>query len=59
MSKSRVLTVTYSYYPSNSVVPNIKILGKWLHDLGFSVGEKVEIYNERPGELVIRKISNT
>lgn len=56
LAKSRVLTITYSYYQSNTVVPNIRIMGKWLEELGFTIGEKVEIYQERPDEIVIRKV---
>lgn len=55
-----MLTVTYTYYQSNRSVPSIKILGGWLEELGFRVGEKVEITykQEKPDELVIKKITD-
>ena len=59
--KRRMLTVTYTYYQSNRSVPSIRILGGWLEELGFRIGEKVEIIHsqDKPNELVIKKITNS
>lgn len=54
---TRRLTITYQYYPSNSVIPVIRIQGHWLENLGFKIGDKVEIHQGRENELIIRKVS--
>jgi hypothetical protein len=50
--KKRILTVS-SAYVNNQQIPQIRIQGKWLNDLGFSIRCKVEV-TERKGEITIR-----
>lgn len=52
----RKLTITYQYYPSNTVIPVLRVQGCWLEKLGFKIGDKVEIYQDRKDELIIRKV---
>jgi hypothetical protein len=54
----RKLTITYQYYPSNKVIPVLRVQGCWFEKLGFKVGDKVEIYQDREDELIIRKVDN-
>jgi len=54
----RRLTITYQYYPSNTVIPVLRVQGCWLEKLGFKVGDKVEIYQVREDELIIRKVDD-
>ncbi|HOJ11658.1 MAG TPA: SymE family type I addiction module toxin [Clostridiales bacterium] len=54
----RKLTITYQYYPSNTVIPVLRVQGCWLEKLGFKVGDKVEIYQVREDELIIWKVDN-
>ncbi len=56
----RILTITYNYYQNERAVPHIKLLGGWLEELGFKIGEKVEVYTseDKPDELLIRKIND-
>ncbi|WP_027086815.1 SymE family type I addiction module toxin [Cohnella panacarvi] len=49
--KKRVLTVS-SAFINNQLIPQIRIQGKWLNGLGFSVGYRVEV-EEMQGELRI------
>lgn len=46
---SRILTVSglYSSPSSTKPVPAVRIQGQWLKELGFSIGDKVEIYEDR------------
>lgn len=43
---NRKMTITYQYYASKSIIPVIRIQGHWLENLGFKVGDKLEIYQE-------------
>ena len=46
---SRVLTVS-GLYPSPSSrkpVPAVRVQGKWLEEIGFRIGDRVEIYEDR------------
>ena len=52
----RILKISY-YTQNNKAVPFLRLLGKWLNDLGFNIGDKVIIYQERPDELIIKKIN--
>jgi hypothetical protein len=51
---SRILTIS-GFYPSSSLkpVPAVRVQGKWLENIGFCVGCKVEIY-ESAGEITIK-----
>jgi len=40
--KKRVLTVS-SAFINNQLIPQIRIQGKWLNDLGFSIGLQIEV----------------
>lgn len=51
----RILKISSYYYENNTKVPNIRILGKWLEELGFNVGDKVTIHQEKTDELIIKK----
>lgn len=55
---SRILTVSGLYVsPSCSKpVPAVRVQGKWLENIGFSIGCKVEI-QEGNGEIVIKLAS--
>ena len=46
---SRILTVSGLYAnPSGSTpVPAVRVQGKWLENIGFHIGDKVEIYEDR------------
>jgi len=52
----RTLTVYYNYQ-KNHDVPLIRLQGKWLENLGFYVGNQVEVEEEK-GLLLIRAIQN-
>ncbi|MFC5702777.1 SymE family type I addiction module toxin [Cohnella faecalis] len=52
--KKRVLTVS-SAFINNQLIPQIRIQGKWLNDLGFSIGYKV-VVEEIQGQLIIRVV---
>ena len=54
--KKRLLTVSGAFI-NNQLIPQIRIQGKWLNDLGFSVRCRVEV-EEKQGQLVIRLIKN-
>jgi len=54
----RKLTITYQYYPSNKVIPVLRVQGCWFEKLGFKVGDEVEVYQGKQDELIIRKVSN-
>jgi hypothetical protein len=49
--KKRLLTVS-SAFINNQQIPQIRIQGKWLNDLGFSIRCRVEV-EEREGQLII------
>lgn len=49
--KKRLLTVSGAFI-NNQLIPKIRIQGKWLNDLGFSVGCRVEV-EKNQGELKI------
>jgi hypothetical protein len=53
--KKRLLTVS-SAYINNQQIPQIRIQGKWLNDLGFSIRCRVEVV-EKEGELLIKLIN--
>lgn len=40
--KKRILTVS-SAFVNNQQIPQIRIQGKWLNDLGFSIRSRVEV----------------
>jgi len=40
--KKRILTVS-SAFVNNQQIPQIRIQGKWLNDLGFSIRSQVEV----------------
>lgn len=52
---SRVLTVSglYTNPSSRKPVPAVRVQGKWLEQIGFRIGDRVEIY-EANQEIVIR-----
>ena len=52
---SRILTVSglYTSPSSTKPVPAVRIQGQWLKELGFGIGDKVEIYGDRE-EITIR-----
>ena len=52
--KKRLLTVS-SAYINNQQIPQIRIQGKWLNDLGFSIRCRVEV-EEMQGELILKVI---
>lgn len=52
--KKRLLTVS-SVYINNQQIPQIRIQGKWLNNLGFCIRCRVEV-EEKQGELVIRLV---
>ncbi|MBB4593827.1 SymE family type I addiction module toxin [Xanthomonas cannabis] len=46
-------TIGYGYYPaSNHRIPTLRLRGRWLEQLGFVIGSKVQI-RLRDGELVV------
>jgi hypothetical protein len=51
---SRVLTVSGMYPGPSSTkpVPAVRIQGVWLQNLGFRIGDKVEIYEDGKGLTV-------
>lgn len=55
---SRVLTVSglYTSPSSREPVPAVRVQGKWLQELGFRIGDRVEIYANRE-EITIRLVS--
>ncbi len=50
--KKRLITVS-SAFVNNQQIPQIRIQGKWLNDLGFSIRCRVEV-EESKGELKIK-----
>ncbi len=52
---SRILTVYYMYQ-NDKLVPLIRLQGKWLQELGFEPGGKIEVA-ARNEVLLIRAIS--
>ena len=58
-SNSRILTVS-GVYPNSGLkpVPAVRVQGKWLENIGFCVGCKVEIY-ESAGEITIKLAEST
>jgi hypothetical protein len=52
MKNKRQLTVSCAFI-NNQQIPQIRIQGKWLNDLGFSIRCKVEL-EEKEGELIIK-----
>ncbi|MET3293058.1 UNVERIFIED_CONTAM: hypothetical protein ABID98_005781 [Brevibacillus sp. OAP136] len=48
--KKRILTVS-SAFVNNQQLPQIRIQGKWLNDLGFSIRRRVEIKEARLAEI--------
>lgn len=55
---SRMLTVS-GVYPNSCIkpVPAVRVQGKWLENIGFHVGCKVEIY-ESDREITIKLVEN-
>ncbi|MGV7180603.1 SymE family type I addiction module toxin [Xanthomonas axonopodis] len=46
-------TVGYGYYPaSDQRIPTLRLRGRWLEQLGFTIGSKLHI-RMRNGELVV------
>ncbi|NIK08718.1 toxic protein SymE [Xanthomonas arboricola] len=46
-------TVGYGYYPdSHQRIPTLRLRGRWLEQLGFTIGSKLDI-RMRNGELVV------
>ncbi|MFA4278832.1 SymE family type I addiction module toxin, partial [Xanthomonas perforans] len=46
-------TVGYGYYPdSHQRIPTLRLRGRWLEQLGFTIGSKLNI-SMRNGELVV------
>ncbi|MBB3889037.1 type I toxin-antitoxin system SymE family toxin [Xanthomonas campestris pv. campestris] len=46
-------TVGYGYYPTtNQRIPTLRLRGRWLEQLGFTIGSKLHI-RLRNGELVV------
>ena len=50
------MTVYYQYprWDKKNKVPTIRLKGNWLKEIGFDVGDKIEVECEE-GRLVIRK----
>ncbi|WP_355608779.1 SymE family type I addiction module toxin [Xanthomonas cannabis] len=47
------LTVGYGYYPaSDQRIPTLRLRGRWLEQLGFTIGSKLNV-RVRNGELVV------
>lgn len=46
---SRVLTISglYTSPSSRKPVPAVRVQGKWLENIGFRIGDKVEIYEDK------------
>ena len=42
MKDKRELTVVYRYKPTGEV-PSIVLTGKWLSELGFNIGDKIQV----------------
>lgn len=42
MKKNRKHTISYTYQ-NNKKYPSIKLVGKWLQERGFNIGDKVEM----------------
>ncbi len=51
-----ILTVSYIQI-NYKETPFIRLQGKWLGDVGFRIGDKIEI-QEKPEELVIRDVKD-
>jgi toxic protein SymE len=50
--EKRQLTVSYTYTQSGKEIPFIRLQGKWLKELGFEIGEKITVKEQR-GLLVL------
>lgn len=57
---SKTLTVSGIYSSPSSLkpVPAIRLQGKWLEDIGFYIGCKLEIYGS-VGEITIKLVEST
>jgi len=53
MDKKRTYTITYA--PTGFDVPSIKITGKWLKEIGFDIGNKLEIIKSK-NMLILAKV---
>ncbi len=55
--KVRNMTVYYQYprWDKREQVPTIRLKGNWLKEIGFDVGDKIEVEGEE-GRLVIRPL---
>ncbi len=49
----RILTVSFYSNYNCKETPFIRLQGKWLEDIGFRIGDKIEV-QEQPEELVIK-----
>ena len=55
ITDSRKLTVYY-HYAGNKSVPLIRLQGYWLENLGFKIGECIEVnYDSEKGEILIKR----
>lgn len=44
MTKKKINTITYTTnWNLNTDVPTIKLVGNWLKDIGFNIGDKYEV----------------
>ena len=53
----RILTVSYYSNYNCKETPFIRLQGKWLEAVGFKIGDKVEVREQRE-ELVIRVVKD-
>jgi hypothetical protein len=51
---SRVLTVSglYTSPSSTKPVPAVRVQGKWLEQIGFRIGDKVEVSEDREAVVI-------
>ena len=53
---TRNMTVGYAYDPHDSVIPYIRLKGKWVRAAGFQRGDKIAVTIEAHERLVITKV---
>ena len=54
MTKQRTLRLCFG----RECVPMVKLMGKWLKEFGFEVGDCIKIASPEPGVMVIKNTGN-
>ncbi|MDR2036525.1 MAG: type I toxin-antitoxin system SymE family toxin [Bacteroidales bacterium] len=61
VQKSRVITIYDHYSPrkwEEVKVPYIRLRGKWLENIGYHIGEQIQINITDDNTMVIKKLHN-